>query len=498
MKRVVVLHIIVFILFSLRIEAQSITPMELKNARLAVYDWLDDYIVSLSMRGRDAQDNFLKLFESENVQVVNDYFVQNNYDFSNTSISASEYASLLAQKETFFEYKYEVKKVELISEKYEDGNFLYEISFEKNISFTEKSNGKDSRYEYPVRKANCIISLSYNLRQQRMVATQIKLRNNIEPFVILHSEEKPYNECYKNVNELNAKEESLNNDGLPIITQSFKQTSFDSKIYEKTSDTIKNAIWLNCVIGNGFLGKMRNTLESNLTINSKLNFDVQVGWYRQLRLNGNKRTSVELGVAYNYTKASIENLYNDSYYEVDADGGTYQRQILVPDYNEFIRRNSIGMPIALRADYFRKNKSNNNYTFFGEIGFMPQYCISQQQNATANALYRGYYDWLFNVTIDQNGIYDFGNYDISGQSEESTIEKFSLYAIASVGMCYYVTKRLALEGAVYYQGSIYNSVQSDNDYHLTKDSSDWKTATYSLEKYFLQTINFKIQLNYNF
>ena len=138
MKRVVILHIIVFILFSLRIEAQSITPMELKNARLAVYDWLDDYIVSLSMRGRDAEDNFLKLFENENVQVVNDYFAQNNYDFSNTSISASEYASLLAQKETFFEYKYEVNKVELISEKYEDGKFLYEISFEKNISFTEK------------------------------------------------------------------------------------------------------------------------------------------------------------------------------------------------------------------------------------------------------------------------------------------------------------------------------------------------------------------------
>lgn len=99
--------------------------------------------------------------------------------------------------------------------------------------------------------------------------------------------------------------------------------------------------------------------------------------------------------------------YIDSYASVDPDGDPYLRIIELNNLHEFNSLTYLTFPLIIQKGFtINKNTLSINVAYY----FMKSY--SSRYQASSEALYSGYYDYLFNLTISENGIYDFGTYNV--------------------------------------------------------------------------------------
>lgn len=100
--------------------------------------------------------------------------------------------------------------------------------------------------------------------------------------------------------------------------------------------------------------------------------------------------------------------YIDSYPSVDPDGDPYLRIIELNNLKESNSLTYLTVPLIIQKTFTFNNSSINiNASYF----FMKNYAASYAANT--DAIYSGYYDYLFNLTISENGVYDFGSYNVS-------------------------------------------------------------------------------------
>ena len=128
------------LMFAATIKAQSITPIQLKQARMAAYQWIRDYNVYAKMEGkREPTRKFIALFEDETTLLFNDYLPLLNT--KGNKISARDYASILAKKEAVYKMSFEIRNATIISEELDDsGNIVFVLGFDKIVSFQENGN----------------------------------------------------------------------------------------------------------------------------------------------------------------------------------------------------------------------------------------------------------------------------------------------------------------------------------------------------------------------
>ena len=513
MKKIVVI-LVVFLcicycpVFSQHNSHVDISPVDLKKARLAIYEWIDNYKkygYNNQYDKRKIKTRFYSLFSDSSVNLVNDFLPSKDYNFADPSISLSKYYNMIESiRNSFYKCYSEVGEVEVLSEKLINASLLkYEIELEKIVWFKDKKDTIETdvslckSYCYPKDTLVYKINIDYNLNDKNAKATSISLVNGVDEFIVVHTEDAPYNE-YFTKSDLSIYSDSLNEKSIPILIYRFSICDFDSKMYDLICDTSQWAICLGGVVGGGFIGEIVNNLYSDLKPKIKLNYAINFGCYKQLMLNRNNRVGIEFGLAYNHTNFNISNMYGDQYFDIDSDGGNYERIITVSDYDENITRCAMALPISIRYDRFFWGGKNSNIAFVGKLGFVPMYDFKQKLQAKANIQYSGYYDWMFGITIDQNDIYDFGNYDVEWNGNEASIERFSINSFLSVGLSYFLTKQMSFDASVAYLGTIYNGIKQDDCYHLSRNSSDWTSATWTFKRYSFHSFGLYVQYNYIF
>lgn len=472
--------------------AQNISPMELKEARLAMYEWFDKY-QSYNIFAPEASERQYRSLFADTAVVVNDYLPYKDYNFDNPSVPLHSYIDLAkSNRDGFYSCYSKIIGVDVVSEILVGRTFKYEFDFEKVVWFKDTAN---YHYEYPKDTLKYRVDIEYDIVSQKAKATSIRLNKPIDRFVVLHQD---VNNTYTTLQHLEEDSALLSNRNVPMVNYKYNSCIFDSKIYELQCDTIKWAFYLNGSVGNGFLGTVENNLYSDIRQKSRFGYSFGIGLYRQLKLSGDNRLGLEFGLLYRQTNLNMNNIYGDRYASVDADGGSYERIVAVANYNENLERYAVGVPVALRYDHFMMAGQRKRLAVSVKLGVLPTRDFKQVSTATGNAQYSGYYDWLWGVTIDQNDVYDFGNYDIGNQTNNTAIDKFSLDAYAVFGFSYYVTRRVSIDLSAVYFGTLYNSVKHTENYHLTNDRNDWHSVSWMMKKYSLHSIDFMLQMNYNF
>lgn len=97
---------------------------------------------------------------------------------------------------------------------------------------------------------------------------------------------------------------------------------------------------------------------------------------------------------------------HSKYFAVDPDGDTYLRTNKVFDIRETHNLVYATAPFILQKGFtFGKNSVYVQAVYY----LMLKYSASYKMDARAT--YSGYYEQLFNLTISENGVYDFGTYD---------------------------------------------------------------------------------------
>lgn len=483
------LIIVVSLLLGLSASAQRVTPSNLKSARNAVYEWIGNYNVYARCEGRSAKSNFYSLFASEDSLIFNDYLPMKGYDFGNPNISVADYVSLLRNKEGFYQMKYEIRNGKIESEKYQRGKLIFEISMEKTVWFYQRGNVEDDRYEYPKRKFKLNAVLEYSLSSDEITATSLTCADRLERFVVFHE---------GNVNEY-VKQRDVDEKSVYLSNQFVKYHSVpieeDEKMMILKNDSIKNYFGLGYTVGGEYINApISDNRFSQYSIEGGIQHSVWLSYYRQLYLENANRMGLEISFMYKNSFGLARCDFNETYAHTDPDGSPYERIINVRNYQEQISRNILELPVTAKYEYI----INKQFTVFAQAGLSLGFDLIPRSIAEGDTKYSGYYDWLFNVTLEQNGIYDFGEFTLRGNTDALGLNRYFVGDLFSIGACYYFMDDWMMEASFRYRGTVWGGVKQDESYHLSKTDGDWSSLTCIQDKFHTNAFNFQLQINYYF
>ena len=490
MKRMLMLMLLCGCVLFGRPSKAQVKPIELKMARNAVYEWIDNYNVYARCEGRNAKGNFYSLFESGDLLIFNDYLPMEEYDFQNPMISVRDYVSLVRNSDNRYLLKYELRDGKIVNEEYRSGKLLYSITMTKEVWFVEKGVNSDDRYEYPSQRFNITVALEYRIATEEMVATSFLCSQTPSSFVVLH--EGIDNTRYNKVSEVELICKARSNQ---LVKYAYHSTDFDKKMIEISCDTLKNYVGCGYTIGEEVVrAPISDSRVSDYSIVGGLQHSTWFSCYRQLSQQIKHRWGLEIGLLYKNSSSVVNAQWIDRYPEIDPDNSPYQRIISGENYVEQISRNIVELPITARYEYL----INRQFSVFAQAGISVGYSFLNSSRAVAEMDYRGYYDWLFDVTLSQNGIYDFGQFSLSNTATSLGLQKLMVGSVFSLGGCYYFQDNWMLEFAFRYRGTLWGGVNRDDDYHLSQRDGDWRSLTYLQDKYLANAFNFHLQINYNF
>lgn len=492
MKKIYTILVACILLVVSNVSAQKITPIQLKHARMSVHQWVRDYDIYAQMaERRNPTKKFTSLFENADLQIMNDYLP--SISDKGSVITVHEYAKLVANKSSKFTMRYNVANAHIVSETLVDRKTLeFVVAFDKQIEFVERNSYDDDRYIYPEKSYQAQVTIRYDLRTEQAVAVAYESDVYFDSIVILRDITAAQINQYTTVRELDSHCLSQN---TPLIKWSYSASDFDSQFYHYEQDTIKRNLHFGLDGGLSFAAAKFDALTSKLSNDVGATYGMNIGLYHQLSFKHGKRWGMEYDFHISCAGIGISGEYTDTYSTIDPDGGIYQRKIALNNYDEQINRYAVEIPIALRYDWmFCKDLS-----FYTRFGVDVSFDFYQNTKATAKAYYSGCYDWLFGVTIDQNGIYDFGQFDLQASSITTSLNRLSVGAFLGVGIQYFIPEsKWSLQCGLHYGCKMYNGLFKSEEVHLSKDINDWQSATALYKYFFGQKLSAQLQLNYNF
>ena len=198
---------------------------------------------------------------------------------------------------------------------------------------------------------------------------------------------------------------------------------------------------------------------------------------RQLFAKNRHQLSVELALAYRRIreKCTVDH-YSTSYPAIDADGDPYIREITVDNYTEKTAVNGIAIPIDLRYDAFVHKK----VSVFAAVGIENDLMLGRRSKAGFDACYVGHYGpEFFDVTLNQNGLYDFGVFQELALDQKGNFFRYDLYGTLGLGVQVFVNDMISLEAAGTYMHRMAGTPLEGGDpgFVLSTDADSFQSLT---------------------
>lgn len=178
-----------------------------------------------------------------------------------------------------------------------------------------------------------------------------------------------------------------------------------------------------------------------------------------------------------------------SYQDIDPDGDPYLRINRV--YNIKERHNIVyaTAPLVLEKGF---TFGKNSVYIQGAYYFMMKY--SSGYSLDADAAYSGYYDYLFGLTISENGIYDFGVYDFKLRALPLVVDNLITSYSLGVGYTRQLSRTVYLDLGMNYRGSNTYLFLEDNK-RLSDSRNGINSLTNLNNKYRIQYFNMNIGIS---
>lgn len=469
--------------------AQNMTPNQLKQIRSAVYHWVDSYLEYSYLSSEYDINKYRSLFTNDQVSVVNDYLPITEDE----RIAIQEYRRLYLDSSNVYNaypHTYE-SSIIVQDEEVTSKSYKCVLTLDKSISFSDA----ERKYEYPQKEYTLYITLEYNFRDKKVLCTDIYTSDKLSVEYILHQEADSIINRY--IDKQDTAVLLKNTEHAPaVISKYLYHYPFDNKLVEVRRDTTKNNFHLGVLVGPSFYSStLNNTDFYNHSQKSGLAFGINLGFYHQLYLKGNSRIGIEYGVSFNRNTFNVLGDYQTQYYTVDPDGGNYLRLVNATGFHEKIQLWSFSIPLALRYDYF----ISPELSVFGTVGAFASYDLLQQSNVSVKTEYAGYYDWLFGITINKNGIYDFGQFSQNGSVQDMALKRLNAGMLVSLGCQYFIPKsHWSMEPSIRYQTSLFTPINSSFDFHLLERDGELHSATNLFKSIYKHNITMQLNFSYHF
>ena len=187
--------------------------------------------------------------------------------------------------------------------------------------------------------------------------------------------------------------------------------------------------------------------------------------------------------------------FNETYSDIDSDGGNYERTVLLENFseNQIIDIQSMFIQLESRLKAFKVGEFNGIGSISAGIG---QTTVnSATYSNTADATYSGYYEDLFGITIAENGVYDFGKFNLSQSGDLEFNTNVQTLLLDLSGMIKYKDRLMFSGGIMYtkYQSNIFD-IGSDR---VSQDFNELNSIN-NLVDVDMSHISFKVGVSYKF
>lgn len=166
-------------------------------------------------------------------------------------------------------------------------------------------------------------------------------------------------------------------------------------------------------------------------INHFLNIDYNIYLPNKFIFNVGFSASI-----FDFIFSTNSNQFTENYSSIDPDGSFYNRIVSYQNFNESYNVNylALGPKVGINYELKNHNKLNSGHSFlnvFANYKIQHMVCNSAISNRESLINYSGLYSDYFNILISENGVYDFGEFQLEQNNilEKETnniIHRFSL------------------------------------------------------------------------
>lgn len=190
---------------------------------------------------------------------------------------------------------------------------------------------------------------------------------------------------------------------------------------------------------------------------------------------------------YTYTSYLLNNV--STYPAVDPDGDPYLRINRVYNIKEKHNLTYLTAPFVVEKGFtFGRNSFYANVSYYLMLNYAATY------NQDAEALYAGYYDYLFNLVIQENGVYDFGAYQFEIRNQPLVVDRMVMAYGFGLGYCRQITRKTYIDLAFNYRKSL-GYLFLENKLNLSDTYTSINTLNNLNNKYALNYMNISLGLS---
>jgi hypothetical protein len=182
-----------------------------------------------------------------------------------------------------------------------------------------------------------------------------------------------------------------------------------------------------------------------------------------------------------------------SYNAYDPDNFEYIRQITISDITEQLNVEITAVGLGLGGSY----KLNKRNSLQAEIGY--QHVVRQTATSSrkGNALFGGFYPELFGVSIFENGIYDFGNFELAESSVAINSNISGLYT-CQLRMSTKLSRTSSIQYGLLYRQSTIRVDNGAQQLRLSSAPNQLNSLLQTNDVWMLRFINFALGYQYKF
>lgn len=466
----------------------QLSSLEEKKLKIKVINMCFKYESVCAIKNDDDLEEFKRLFKNPDVEILNDILPANK---SNTKISINEYSdenhkyyntipniNFFVESVKINSINNDLFQVDVIGEKIIVG---YESKSEVKI---EDTLNLKLQFEYNKPK-NELKLLSINLLENPKlyvffeISTKGILKNTPlrDDSLILENEKKITNEkgmvfqkidllddqktlTFKSLNEEIIQEKKITLQEIKNSIETKENGAFISIPFKVSIIDFYPSI--------GFVAGANSPIYFDGALNSnKLSTDF--GFSISLKLLEFKRAKLKFytGTSWiNWGFSSNLSSQNYQYESIDPDGASYLRKIVLSNYQANSRINAIQIPLGIEMTY----PINSKIELIGRSGIILHKTIKASYSASAEIQYSGYYEDLFQITMNENGVYDFGRFEISKKSEIDLNQKLFLLS-NGIGVMKKINRKIGLFVMANHQTNL-NNVFTSFDNRISSNISE--------------------------
>ena len=511
-KHLLISFVLIINLMVVKSFAQNQTDYITRKVNLRALSLIDDYRNATTFVTVKKYNDFKKLFTGPDALIINDILPNNDLDnkikideyiklneiyFSKSNSSDLKITGLSSTFDTAYAGKVLIEAAKFLNFLYKGITYQDTLDLQFEVSFnylkdTYKINSINTTNKYG---KYCIVNARVKgIFNSRALSNHIVLFNNSKITL-----DKDGNYFLKRIQEnsiniIQTVDENIIGSNMIDYNLIGKNPLSDKNIYTvKFKQPIIVVQPIAGIFSGGASPIVFKSTESLKDVKLKENTSYSVALNIGLLVYQNSKFNIQFKTGFQYMSFNYDQEIESYFYynsSIDPDKSIYIRKTKISNFKETNLIKCFSIPLGIQSSY----EIYKHFSFFAAIGTSILNHISSVYSSSANASYSGFYSDFYNITISENGVYDFGNYNNIEDKGDLKFKKNLICYYGEFGISKKINRRLSISCSANYLKSK-DVIFNENKMVLSTDYKNLNSISNLSNQYYIKSIFINLGLS---